>query len=105
VSHRSVRLARRRHRAGVEAVVLGLDRPALARVPRAGEALGDEPAHARLACGGQQCVGALDPQPVGLRERAVEVPGEAHIRQSGRLMDDRVGPAFEHGLADGARVE
>src|SRR6266542_6268125 len=70
-----------------------------------GEALGEEAGHACLARGGQERVGALAPKPVGLREAAVEVPGEAHIRQRGCLVDDRVGLGFEHGLAHGARVE
>ncbi|HEY6775104.1 MAG TPA: hypothetical protein VI122_01185 [Thermoleophilaceae bacterium] len=66
---------------------------------------GDEPAHVRLLRGGQQRVGALGPKPIRLREGAVEVPGEAHIRQSGRLVDDRVRLGFEDGLPHGARIE
>jgi hypothetical protein len=48
---------------------------------------------------------ALGAKPVRLREASVEVLEVAQIRQSGRLMDDRVGLGFEHGLAHGARVE
>ena len=105
MAHRGDGLAHRRHRGGVERIVLGLDRPALARVADAGVALGDEPAHARLARGGEQRVGALGPKPVGLREAAVEVLEVAQIGQSGRLVDDRVGLGLEDGLAHGARVE
>jgi hypothetical protein len=67
--------------------------------------LGDEPAYAGLGRGGQQRVGALGPEPVGGGEAAVQVPGEAHIRQGGRLVDDRLGPGPQDGLARGAGVE
>ncbi len=105
MAHRGAGLARRCRRGGVERIVLGLDRPALARVAVVGEALGDEPAHACLTRGGQQRVGAFGPKPVGRREGAVEVPAEARIRQSGRLVDDRLGLGFQDGRAHGARVK
>src|SRR6266508_3460126 len=105
MGHRGVGLACPCRGVGVERIVLVLDRATLARVAEAGEALGDAPGHAGLARGGQQVVRALGPKPVGLREAAVEVPGEAHIRQRGRLVDDRLGPGFEHSLAHCARVE
>jgi hypothetical protein len=98
-------LTHRRHRGRVERVVLGLDRPTHPGVPRAGEALGYEPLDAGAARRGQQRVGALGPKPVGLREDAVEVPGEMLIPQGGRLMDDRVRLGFENSLAHRARVE
>jgi hypothetical protein len=105
MAHGGVGLARGCRRAGVKRVVLGLDRPALARVAHAGEALGDEPHDARLARGGQQVVGSLGAKPVGLREATVEVAGEAHVRQSGRLMTDRVRPGLEDRPAHGVRIE
>src|SRR5687767_10270756 len=58
-------------------------------VARAGVALGDEPAHSRLARRGEQRVGALGAQPVGPGEAAVEVLEVAQAGQRGRLMDDR----------------
>jgi hypothetical protein len=79
IRHCGRRLAHPVHRGGVKRIVLRLHGPALARVaPRAGAALGDEPARACLACGGDQVVGALGAQPVGLREAAIEVSGELH---------------------------
>jgi hypothetical protein len=90
---------------GVEGIVLGLDRAALACVAEAGEALGDESAHAGLVRGGQKSVGALGPEPVGRREAMVQLPREARIRQRGRLVHDRVGLGFEDGLAHSARLE
>jgi hypothetical protein len=105
VPHRGHRLARLRGRGGIERVVLGLDRPALALGPEAGEALGDEPVDPRLARGRDQRVGALGPQPVRLRERAVEVAGEVQVRQGRRLVDDRVRRGLDHGPADGRTIE
>jgi hypothetical protein len=55
--------------------------------------------------GGQQRVGALGPQPVGRPEAAVQAPAEAHPRQGGRLVDDRVRLGLVDGPADRARVE
>jgi hypothetical protein len=40
-----------------------------------------------------------------LREGAVQVLGEPHVREGGRLMDDRVGRGPEDGQAHGVRVE
>ena len=105
MAHRGARLARRRDRGGIEGVVLGLDQTALARGPEAGEALRDEPADARLARGREQRVGALGPQPVRLRERAVEVAREGQVRQGRRLVDDRVRRGLEHGPAHGRAIE
>jgi hypothetical protein len=62
--------------------------PAHAGIPSAGEALGNEPPHARFARCGQQRVSALRPKPVRLRETTVEVLEVPQIRKSGRLMDD-----------------
>jgi hypothetical protein len=45
-------------------------------------------------------VRALGPNLVGLCEGAIEVPGEAGIREGGRLMDDHVRPRPAHGLRD-----
>jgi len=94
-----------RQRRGVERVVLALDRSAVEHAADAGVALGDEAAHIRLARGGQQRVGALGPQPVGLSEAAVEMLKVAQIRQGGRLVDDRLGLGSEDGLANSTRVE
>jgi hypothetical protein len=105
MTHGGVGLPRRSGRSRVERILLGLDRPALARVAVAGETLGDEPAHACLTGGGQQRIGALGPEPVGGRETTVEAPGEAHIRQGRRLVDDRPGLGVQDGRAHGARVE
>jgi hypothetical protein len=105
MAHRGVGLAGGRDRRRIERVVLALHRTALARVPKAGEALGDEAAHARGARSGDERVGALDPQPVGLREGAVEVPGEPHVRERGGLMDDRVGLGGHDGLDDRFALE
>jgi hypothetical protein len=71
----------------------------------AGEALGQEAAHAGLVGSGQQRVGALCPQPVRGLEAAVEVPQEPQVREGGGLVDDRVGCGFEYRFANGARVE
>jgi hypothetical protein len=89
----------------VEGIVLGLDRPALARIPVAREALGDEAGHAQLARGGQQRVGALGPQPVRRRERLIEVAREASVLERRGLVDDRLRLCLGHGPADRARVE
>lgn len=105
MAHRGIRLAGRRNRSRVERVVLALDRAALARIAQAREALGQEPAHAGFPSRGEQRVRPLRAQPVGLRERAVHRPGETHVRERGRLMDDRLGLALEHRLPYGARVE
>jgi hypothetical protein len=84
MEYRDADLAHPFHRGGVERIILGLDRPALARVPTVGrDALSDEAAHARFACGGEQVVGAFSAQPVGLGESAIEVSAEAHIRHRG----------------------
>jgi hypothetical protein len=79
IPHRGERLGGAFWRLWIERILLGLHRPALARVPHAGEALGDEAGHACLPCGGQQSVSPFCPQPVGLPEAAVEVPREAGI--------------------------
>ncbi len=105
VVHGHAGFAHRLQRLGVERIVLRLDRAALAHVPEAGEALGDEPAHACVTRGGQERVGALDSEPVRLRERPVQVLGELHVRQGGRLVDDRVRLGLEDCLAHGIRVE
>src|SRR5262249_58179696 len=52
MAHRGVGLAGRRDWRGVERIILGLDRPALPRVPQAREALVDGPERARLTPGG-----------------------------------------------------
>ena len=105
VPHRGVALARRRHRGRVERIVLALHRSALARVAIAGKALGDEPAYARLAGGGEQRVGTLGPQPVRLMKAAVEVLEVAQVGQRRRLVDDCLGLGFENRLAHRAGRE
>jgi len=109
--HDLLEMVHRRMRLGcsdrirVEGIVLGLHRAALARVAHAREALGDEPAHARVAGRRQERVGALRPQPVGLRKGAVEVAREARVRERGCLVDDRLRLRREHRLARGERIE
>jgi hypothetical protein len=90
---------------GIERIRLGLHRSADARVAGVGEALGEEPRYALLTGSGHQGVRALDPQPVGLGERAVHVPGEAHVRQRRRLVHDGVGLRLVDGLSHGPGVE
>ena len=96
---------RSRGRGGVERIVFGLDHSSLPGVAEGGEALGHEAARASFAGGGQQGVGALGPQPVGLGEGLVQLPGEATTGQRRRLVDDALGPGFEDGPACSARVE
>jgi len=93
MAHRGGRLARRSDRGGIERVVLGLDRPAVARGPEAGEALGDEAVDARLAGGREQRVGALGPQPVRLREGAVEIAREGQLCEAVAWWTIASGPA------------
>ena len=69
------------------------------------DALGDEPADPRFACGREQVVGALGAKPVRLGEGPIEVLEVADARQRGRLMDDRVGPGGGDRLAYCPRVE
>lgn len=64
-------------RVGVQRFALGLDPRPLARIAETGEALGDKPAHAHLAGGCQKGIGAVGPQPVRLREGAVQIPAFA----------------------------
>ena len=105
VAHRFAGLVRRRNRCGIERVVLALHGSALARVAVVRVALGEEPAHARLAGGGEQRVGPLGPQPVRLMEAAVEVLEVAQVCQRRRLVNDRLGLGFEHRLAHRAGVK
>jgi hypothetical protein len=105
VVHRGPRLAHRRRRVRIEWIVLGLDHAALTDAPVGGEALGHEPAHSRLAAGGDQRVGSLGSKPVRQHEGLIQVPGELRVRQGGRLVDDRVGRGAEDGLPDGLGVE
>jgi len=105
IPHRGVALAHPRQRVGIERVVLGLYRSALACVAHAGEALRHEPLNARIARGGEERVDALGAKPIGLREAAVQVPGEPHTAQRGRLVDDRVRFRLQDRLSYGARVE
>jgi hypothetical protein len=74
-------------------------------VAHAGEALRDDAVNACLACRGQEGIGALGPEPVGLGECPVHLPAELHSRQRGRLVDDRVWVSFEDGLAHGFPIE
>ena len=62
-------------------------------------------AHAGLAGGGEQRVGALGPQPVRHMEGAVEVLEVAQVGQRRRLVDDRLGLGFEHAPPHRGRVE
>src|SRR5258708_1601143 len=105
MEHRGVGLACRCWRGRVERIVLGLDRPTFSRVAGGSKALGDKTAHARLARRGQERVGTLGAKPVRGGGGVVKVPTPARIRQSSRLVDDSLGPDFEDGLADGARVK
>ena len=76
-------------RVGVEAVLLGLDRPAGARVGPPGVALRHEPAGAGGPGRRQQVVRALGAQPVGRREVPVEVLQVGLSRHRGELVHDR----------------
>ena len=90
-------------RVGVERVVLGLHGAAGLRVRPAGEALGDEPADARRLGRGEQVVGALGPQAVGLGELLGELAEVADVREGRGLVDDHLGLRRRdrgfHGLA------
>ena len=100
IGHRGGALLELLRRRGVERIVLGLDGSALAGVPgEGGNALRDESAHAGLARGGQQRVGALRSQLAGLGRHLVHVAAELHLRQRGRLVHDRLGLRLEHGRA------
>ena len=68
-------------------------------------ALGDEPADARFACGGEQVVGPFGAESVRLGEGAIEMPEVADARQRGRLMDDRVGLGGGNRLAHCVGIE
>jgi hypothetical protein len=106
VPNRCERRAHRRHRRRIEGIVLRLDgRPGFAGVRPAREALRDEAADAGLARAGEQRVGALRPEPVRLREAAVEVLEVAQAAERGRLVDDRVRPGGDDGIAHRGRVE
>ena len=105
IAHRGSSFFHACHGGGLEWIVFAGDRATFARIPEAGEALRDEPGHAGLAGSRKERVGALASKPVGLGEGAIEVPGEPHIRQSRRLVDDRVGLRFQQDLAHGALVE
>ncbi len=88
-----------------ERVVLRLDHPTLHGVAVGGEALGDEPLHARLARRVEEGVGALGPEPVGLGEGFIELPGKAATGKRRRLVDDHLRPGVEHGFAHGCGIE
>ncbi len=78
-----------------ERVVLGLHHRARA-VVAGEEALRHEPLDAHRLRGGQQVVGALGAQPVGLREGAVEVP-QVHRADRRQLVHDDVRLGGRHG--------
>ena len=106
IGHRGGGPAEVLRRRGVERIVLGLDGSALAGVPGEGRnALRDESAYASLVRGRQQGVRSLRSQLAGLGRHLVHVPAELHVRQRGRLVDDRLGLVLEHGFAHRARVE
>ena len=90
---------------GIERVVLRLDRPALTGVGPAGEALRDEAVDPGRTCRCEQRVGTLAPQPVGLRERPIEVLEVVGAGKGRRLVHDRVGPGGGDGFPYGAWVE
>jgi hypothetical protein len=92
-------------RLGVERRVLVFDRVALAGDGPAGVALPHEPPGARGLRGGEQVVGALGAQPVGHRERLVEVAAEREAAQRGELVHDDVGPRAHDRLAQPGGVE
>ena len=105
IAHRRVGLAHRRQRvgsSGSSSVLTGPPSRAYRKLAKLWATNRRTPASRAAASRASVPFGA---QPVGLGEAAVEVPGEAQVRQRGRLVDDRVGLALEHGLAHGARVE
>jgi hypothetical protein len=99
---------RRAHLVGrtlVQRIVLGLH-----RAPRAGEdcrcvALGHEAARAHGAAGGEQVIGALGPQAVGLGEVTREVAQVERVRDGGELVHDRLGLGCGDGLGHRLGVE
>ena len=99
------RRAHRRHGVGVERVGLGLDRAAAADGGPAGERLRHDPAGARRERRGEQVLGALGPQPVRGRERAVEVARELEVAERGELVDDDVRPRLGDGREHRVAVE
>jgi hypothetical protein len=105
ISHGRGGLGHALRRRSVERIVLGLHRPPFARVPEFRVALGHEPAHPCAARGSQERVGAFPAKPVRLRERVIQVLGEARIRQRRGLVDDRVRRRLEDGLAHRLAVE
>jgi hypothetical protein len=106
IGHRGGALVEVLRRRGVERIVLRLDGSALAGVPGEGSnALRHESAYAGLARGRQQRVRPLRSQLAGLGGHLVHVAAELHVRQRGRLVDDRLGLHLEHDLAHRTRVE
>jgi len=67
--------------------------------------LGDEAADAGVARFCEQRVGALGPEPVRLREAAVEVLEVAQAGEGGGLVDDRVRPRGGDGVSHRVAVE
>ena len=92
VADRGQRLAHAARRVGVERVVLGLDRPAGARIGPAREALRDEALDAGRARGREQVVGPLGAQPVGRARTPSRCCACRMSPQRRHLVDDRVGP-------------
>jgi hypothetical protein len=84
----------------VERVLLALHRPAGSCVRERAIALRHEPAYPDRLPGREQMIGALDPQPVGQREIAIEVTQVQRRWNRGQLMDDHLRPCRRHGLGD-----
>jgi hypothetical protein len=61
--------------------------------------------YARFARSGEQVVGALGPEPVGVSEGFVELSREGPTGKRRRFVDDRVGFGARDRLPDGPSIE
>ena len=103
--HRVERRAHRRDGVRVQPVVLRLGLRAGARRRPAGVGLHQQPPGAGGPRAGEQVLGALDAQAVGVGERAVEVAQVREPGERGELVDDGVGPRGGHRGDDRVAVE
>ena len=98
-------LTHRRRWMLVERSVLPLDRTTDAGIRQRGVALGDESLHAHRLARRQQVVRALDAQPVGQRELAIDVSHVDRRRYRGELVHDHVGLRLAHDPLDGVGIQ
>ena len=90
---------------GIQGILLGLDRAAVAAVVPARIALGDEPPRAGGLRRGEEVLGAGGPQLVGRREPAIEVLEVGRPREGTHLVNDRLRLRSGDGLADTGGIE